>query len=117
VLKEWYLNASQNSLDSTQRNKIHLTPEVRLERSYYLIEERNGWKEPNLCLDDDVDDFNNISAHKFGITKSPPPPKIQNLGTGIDFSRKFVTSQLPRDQRIGMLFLCSRKRVTNFCRE
>jgi hypothetical protein len=71
-----------------------VTPQVKFEISIYLIEERNKLKVPNLDADDDVDDFNNIGAHKVNITKSPPHPhpKIRNLGTGIDFSRKFVTS-------------------------
>jgi hypothetical protein len=36
----------------TQRNKIYWTPEVTLEISAYLMEERKGSKGQNLYVDD-----------------------------------------------------------------
>jgi hypothetical protein len=51
MLKEWNLNAFQNSQWTI--HKIHWTPEVTLEGTAYLIKQRNGSKVPNLDADDE----------------------------------------------------------------
>jgi hypothetical protein len=56
--KEWNVNAFQNSYRATNLQEQHYwAPEVTLEGSTYLTEERNGSKGPNLDVEDKDDDI------------------------------------------------------------